>query len=284
MLRWGFLAVMAALLSLSASARDLFTLQEYRDFVLERAQELYPDKTFRPLGEDTIEYNLEDQDEDIETATIYVNYGYSMYLQSPDTPYDFTDKLLSALISPDEETFEDFRERLIVQLRPEQYFQGMPEGMPAMISRPFLADLHIVLMLDSPDKLQTMTADHLEDFNISEDEAFRLGVENLPKRMGDLYMEEFEGVQMMNSSNGLATALPLYTDACDAESKNWAFWISDRETLLRVEDVDSDPDALIVLAMIQWDMLQNGFGFSDYIFTCLEGEWSSAQPVFDDAE
>lgn len=284
MLRLFLLGAMAAILSLPASARDLFTLQEYRDFVLERARELYPDQKFSPAGEGEIEYYLPGQDEDVEPSRIFVNYGYSMYLQSPDTPLDFADKLLSTMLTLDEDTYEDFRERLIVQLRPEQYFQDAPEGMPPIISRPFLADLRIVLMLDSPDKLQTMTVELLEEFEISEDDAFRLGVENLPNRMGELYVEAFEGVQMVNSSNGLATALPLYADACNAETKHWAFWISDRETLLQVPDVESDPEALFVLSLIQSDMLQNGFGFSDYIFTCFEGEWSWIQPQFSDGE
>lgn len=283
MFRWLGLVLLSGLLTLGAVAEELLSISEFRDLVMVECQEQHPELKFYSEGPDAIRY-VEEGREDQNGGTIFVAYTYSRYEMAPEEIHDVINSLVVGILPDEEETYADFRTRLVIQLRPQEYLDVLPEEMSDVVSKPFEADLVILLMLDSEDRLQVITPQILKDFELTEEEAFELAERNLRTRMGELRSHDIEGVEMIQSTNGLATGLPLYSDACTSETADFAIWVYDRETILRVEHIEDNVEALINLTAMAYGARQDGYGFTDYVITCFSGEWSWIRPDFSGVE
>lgn len=260
------------------------TISEFRDVVVSALIDAYPDWYIAGVAPDTIEYHQDPESFDGENAGIHhVNYGYFQYLQDPSSLDEYVAQVvriaqIAALESPG---FDDFHDRLVILLRPDDYLIPSAGDDTTILSTSHRGDLIAAFFLDSEDTLTGFPASQLEETGLTIEEATDLAKLNLSNRMGEIIVEQFEGLEVVTTESGLAAGLPLLEKYCTIDAPNNAWWLADRNTLLRTEfegdlyELDIRLETMMATAAVA---VINDAAYSDYLFVCLDGHEQLLKP------
>nr|WP_070960992.1 hypothetical protein [Hyphomonas sp. Mor2] len=271
-----FIVVLVLALSKANAAPEAVSHEAFTSAYLAEVSARHPDYRFQITGPGEISYSGPDDDD--EEGAIYTDYAYQKYKEDPARLDEIIDHWISSMPIGGELNTEDARNRLVVVLRPSSYFQSMPEeALEQFVSRPFIGDLHAALMLDSPTALTGATRDLLEENNLSEDEAFILAEPNTRRLMGEIYREDLAGIEALQSSNGLITALPWLPESCRPGVADSAIMLIDRELVLKV-DMDVADEAFSLFMNLSADMISKNESLAAGVLICSDGEWQFVVP------
>ena len=262
-------------------AEELMTIRDFRDDMLLQLQQTYPDFTFEPLNETSITFKTDG--EKAAEGQIFVENSYQLYTVEPDNIDVIMDRVIGRLedVQPEgpSEKLDDeaFLAGLVLVLRPDTYMDAAPDYSDALVTWPFVADLAQTLAFDSPETLRFVTVAELEEKGISIDqELYERAAANIRVRMGDVYEDSYGSLSLISTENGLGTSYPLLPGVCSAESEDQAFWVIDRETIIRSRLDEGRPgQAEAELRTNAFNIRQSGFGMTNSIATCIDGKWDS---------
>lgn len=267
--------------ALHAFAEDEMTISEFRDAIVSAMTEEYPDWQIAPVGTDTIEYfQSKTPSSEEPPGTYFVNYGYAQYILDPESLEDYIKQVVLAvgLESPD---LDQYQTRLVILLRPDTYLAPPMEGTPNIVTIPFDGDLIGAFFLDSPETLTGFQVPHLEKLGLSVDQITTIAKANLKERLGDVYVEDYEGLEILSTETGLAAGIPILEETCTAEVSNNAWWLADRNTLVRTEFEGGpemlDPRLELLMAIVGQAVAENA-AYSEVIFLCLDGNQQLMTP------
>lgn len=275
-----FVSFMVALIvatSPSAAENDLLSRAEFTQRFLAEFQARHPGVDFDQVEDGAISFG-ESADSD-GRGMMFTDYAFDLYLADPTALSDIIDRWVAAVPLDGEIDESDAANRLVVVIRPPDYLNVIPESQRAdLVSRPFLGDMIALMMLDSPQALSTASLDLLEENDLTVDEAFILAESNTRRLIGEIYSENYDGIDVLESSNGLVTALPWLPETCRAGVANFAMMIVDREFLMQV-DMTKDPAAFEIFMHTATEMILNQESLATGVFMCVDGEWNFAVPM-----
>ena len=250
--------------------------EEFTSAYMSEAAARYPSYSFNHTGPGEISFAPVADDEQV--GTIFTDYAYQKYKEDPERLDEIIDHWISSIPIGQEINTEDARNRLVVVLRPSNYLEGLPgEYREEIVHRPFVGDLIAMLMLDSPTALSSATRDLLEENDLSEDEAFIVAEPNTRRLIGDIYRDDLEGIELLESSNGLITALPWLPESCRLGQPSSAMMIVDREFVLRIDE-DAGEEATDLFMNISADMISKRESLATGVLMCTDGDWEFVDP------
>ena len=262
------------LTSVSAVSQTFMTNDAFRDAMLQKFETM--------LGENACLFKLQNGgiragfSADSCDFQVYTKTAYFRYLGAPDQ----LDAILSEEVArvqavmQQKATDDNFRERLVVQLRPKSFFSGLKN--PVVATR-FAGDMYAVLMLDSPQTLEAVSVKQLTEQNLTEADAFQLGAANTRARMGQVVQDEFGDVSRLYSENGLISGQVWLPETCSGASVSTAYFLYDYNGVLRV--TGDDIIGLSKLISYARNMVGNGTALSHTIVRCDSGVWKQLWPV-----
>lgn len=207
---------------------------------------------------------------------LYTETAYVRYLADPSALSSVlkteTTRLVSIMQQGENEA--DFRERLVVQLRPKSFLSNNDEPM---VAHRFAGDMYAVLMLDSPQTLTAVTVPQLEEQSLGEDEAFALGAENTRLRMGRIVMDDYGQVTRLYSENGLISGQVWLPETCEASDKPAAYFLYDYNGVLQADG--NNLVSLSKLISYARNMVGNGTALSGTVVRCSSGQWTQLWPA-----
>ena len=284
-MRFVVLMGLAISLLMPASADELMSMSAFRDEMLKRISTAFPEVSFETIGPDTIKYDGP-LDDDME-GQIFVDNSYQLYRGDPDDIDNIIGRIVDNFetFNTEEEVEEiedaEFLEALILIVRPENYSSDIPDMEINFVSQPFVGDLAQLLAFDTPEALRFVTVEELEERGMSPDQVFPIAADNIGAHMGEVVEEPLGNLTILYTENGLGTSLPLLPGACASETPDHAFWIVDRESMLRADlENDTSGEILLELAYTAVNAMQNGYGMSTAIMTCIDGEWGAVTPSY----
>lgn len=258
-----------------ATAQPKLSISEFRDVVVSEIRETYPDWRVSPKGVDAIEYFKTKQTSAGEKPyTFFVNRVHEEYKRNPQAIETQLVQMVSALDvqMPD---YEEFADRIVLLLRPEEIASTEFADSTNILSAPFQGDLIAAFFLDYPEALAWFPASKLQEMDLSLDEITSIAKANTAKRIGDVSVGHYEGVEIVTSDSGLVAGIPLIDDTCAAGTPNNAWWLADRNTLIRTEFIgglkELDPRLELMMFTVA-DAVAADSAYSKYLFLCLDGK------------
>ena len=204
---------------------------------------------------------------------VHLATAYEQYLTAPDR----IDPLLTGISRTVATTFSaepgitsDFRDALIVQLRPTRYFASASDE--DIVSHPFAGDLSAVLMLDGETTLKTVSREMLAEAKLNDADAFRLAKDNLRRRMGPVYSEELQRVTLLESGTALITGALALPETCSAGAPEAVYFVFDPNGLMKADL--TNPVGVSNLLGIAGQMMSDGTTLSQTVIQCSNGEWT----------
>jgi|GEM_PF-4019132 len=263
--------------SSAVADEDVMSIQQFTQVFHETLESRFPEAEFERAGPSEIEF-ASGPDSD-EPGKIYTDYAYSVYESDPQSLDAVIDRWISALPLNGDIDTSDAANRLVIVLRPIDYLQSIPEShREQMVHRPFQGDLLAMMMLDSPTTLASASLDMLEEEGIDVDDAFILAEANTRRLMGDVYGENYDGIEVLESSNGLITGLPWLPETCRAGGPDIAMMVMDRDFVMKVDfDPNSEPFNRFMDAAA--GMIMDGETFSTGVLLCTDGNWRFMAPT-----
>lgn len=176
--------------------------------------------------------------------------------------------------------FADVADRICLMFKPIELIADVRErGLPMLVYREFLADLIIVYTIDEQRRVSFVNEDHLEAWDISEQELHARALANLRERTANVrYTTVGEGEQRLlifSSGDGYDASRLLLTDVLDEMARqlpgNLVVGIPNRDFLVAFSD--ANPDILqAVAAQVQTDSIGQANGLTDQLFTLEKGQ------------
>ncbi len=96
------------------------------------------------------------------------------------------EKVLTIELKPDLSNFELIREMLAVRVYPRNYFELLEDGPNKLIYKEDFEDMISVLVLDLPDKFQSLTRDMIESWEATTEELFAIAQNNVNEQEIDV--------------------------------------------------------------------------------------------------
>lgn len=271
-----FIVAIALTITKVSAESDPIPREAFTAAYMAEAEARYPEFQFAQTGPGDIEYWADGEDDQV--GTIFTDYAYQKYKVEPARLNEIIDHWVSSMPIGQEIDTKDARNRLVVVLRSTSYLEALPsEVRDQFVHRPFVGELHAMLMLDSPTALSGATTGLLEENNLSEEEAFILAEPNTRRLIGEIYRETTEGIELLESSNGLITALPWLPESCREGVPPTAMMLVDRELVMKV-DMTGNPEAFDLFMYISTDMITKEESLASGVLMCMEGEWNFAFP------
>ena len=272
-----YLLALIVALPQTFAENDLLSREEFTQRFLLEAQDRHPDIDFDQVDEGSISYG---QDEDADDrGMMFTDYAYDLYLEDPDQLIDVIDQWISALPLGEEIDLSDVANRVVVVIRPPSYLTSVHEDLrKETIHRPFVGDMVAIMMLDSPEALSTVSFKLLEENNLTVDEAFILAESNSRRLIGEVYSEDYNGIEVLGSSNGLITSLPWLPETCREGVPPFAMMIIDREYVMRV-DTTGESEAFRIFMQAATEMILANESLGTGVFFCSDGAWVFATPT-----
>lgn len=219
--------------------------------------------------------------EDCQTHTFFTDNMYEAYLADPLAKDAVIARLVSVSVASltDQDKIglmpDDFRERIVVLLRPAGYGESIP-GVPAIpvVKKPFAGDMVVLLALDSPDSLAAVTKEMLGDIDTQESELYALAFENTRERVDELQIQTDKDIEFVSAVSGLATGHLSLPESCDADTAPYYAVVLDRDTYARTPA--SATKGVAALASYLVKARKQNAGFSQTLLSCDSGIWSAA--------
>ena len=270
-----FYLLIALSITLSAKAQDLLSARAFTEEVLAAYLEEDPDFSGQVSETDPLQItygNIESP------GVINTHNRYKKYLEDPESKADIIRQLVRGLVAFEDEgsSFESM-DRLIFLLRPSEYGEYLEKVDAAAVPHKFLEGLVWVYFFDSEAALMGASPDVLEEFGLDGQGLRELAIKNLRARMGSIVEDDIDSLVVLYSENGLIAGLPLLPETCDGQHDDAAYYLSDRNQLLRADRNDF-PDSLLFLNAVFMGMSEEGVHFTDEMFSCAGGEWRSGVP------
>jgi hypothetical protein len=275
------LAIIFTVFGFHASAQEEMTISQFRDAIISAIAEEYPEWQVSAVGIDSIEYFQSEETFPEETpGTYFVNYGYGQYIQDPENLQSYIEQVVRTigLEAPD---LNEYETRLVILLRPDAYLHLPVEGTPDILTIPFDGDLIGAFFLDSQEALAGFQVPHLERIGLSVEQVTTIAKANLKERMGEVYIEHYEGLEVLSTDTGLAAGIPILEETCANGVPNNGWWLADRNTLVRTEfeggPEQLDPRLELLMAIVGQAVAENA-AYSGTIFLCLDGNQQLMTP------
>jgi len=265
-----------------AHADDEAEFNAFTKDVLIAARAQYPDLKIEQTDTDEITYQEKTNKSADGVGRIYTWTLYNQYLKDPATKGDLINRFLTAMPLDGDIDTSDATNRIVFVLRPYSYFQGLSsdlvEDIDTLIYRDFTEGMIAMLMLDSPEALSSASRGMLEDNDLSVDEAFVLAEANTRRLMGEIYIEDIEGIDVMSSENALISGLPLLPESCTKETPTYAAFLLERNTLFKAS-LEGEGEAVSTLMNFAANVIPTGESLAEGVLLCCEGEWAYAVPT-----
>lgn len=254
------------------------SVSEYRDLFVERVAADLPDVKTRVVDAKTVELTWPDgQKIEVDVARSY---------EAASSEPDRQDHLLGRLVKGAEEekagALAPRADRLVAVVRSKTLLADLGDSAKALVVRPIVGDLIQALAIDADHTLRYADSEDLAALKLSEQEAWALAIQNLPKRIGPVSTEEIEdtGVSGVSAESGLALSLILAANACSAappEGQNGQIiLVMDREFFAVANT--RVPQTLSAFWRLNAIVEKAGDGYSHTPITCSSGRWVVAKP------
>ena len=207
--------------------------------------------------------------------------AYEYYEKDPGR----SDELIDGLITTLQEGAEGApiaRDNLVVIVRPVGAKVEIGGDAAIPLSKPFVGDLIQILAVDSETSIRYAGRDDLAKLKLDEADAWKLGLSNLPLRMGVLEARQLEGVEgllAVGSESGLGPSALLGPPPCGPGSDRPEGQLA----LVMARDFFAVPanDQARSLAVF-WAMARHEAtspeAFSRTAITCQGGRWVPITP------
>lgn len=267
------LLTLAAAISFTATAfAEGPRVEDFRDQIAASLRAARPDWCIKAVDATMLNYGPK---ADECSNSLDVGNAWSDVLAGADRSVTVARFVGLALAPPTTATVSADRARLVVVLRPQAYLDSVsPELRAALITRPFAGDLHAVLMLDSPETLQTVSRGALANIGVDETGAFAAAAENLRVRMGPLVREKVERIETVDAGSGLATGGLWLPEACKPDSPERLVLVYRRNAYIVADGADRDAREDFAAAV---QTLTREGAFSATPLTCTGGAWRVAR-------
>lgn len=217
-----------------------------------------------------------------EVTADLTNY-YRAYLQNPSqldaVAQTLVRVLLGELPASTDHEFAALSDRVCLMLKPIELLATVRErNLPMLVYREFLADLIIVYVIDEERSVSFINEEHLEHWDITEQDLHAKALDNLRLRTIDVaYTSVGEGDQRLfifNSGDGYDASRLLLTDMLTEWANtlpgNIVIGIPNRDFLIAFSN--SNADVLQAIAhQVQVDSVQQAYGLTDQLFTLVKG-------------
>lgn len=187
--------------------------------------------------------------------------------------------LLRELPTETESDYASLADRICLMLKPVDLLAEVRErSLPMLVYREFLADLIIVYTIDEDHSVAFINEDHLERWEITEQELHERAQANLRERTNAIRYttvgERDQRLYIFNSGDGFDASRLLLTDMLTQWARTLpgrlVVGIPNRDFLIAFSD--ANPDILqAVAAQIQTDVLQQAGSLTDQLFTLDKG-------------
>ena len=251
--------------------------EAFRDAFAQRAEAAMPGVKIEALDGATLRITWPDGTrENLSMAT-----AYEYYEKDPGR----SDELIEGLITTLQEGAEGApiaRDNLVVIVRPVGAKVEIGGDAAIPLSKPFVGDLIQILAVDSETSIRYAGRDDLAKLKLDEAEAWKLGLSNLPLRMGVLEARQLEGVEgllAVGSESGLGPSALLGPPPCGPGSDRPEGQLA----LVMARDFFAVPanDQARSLAVF-WAMVRHEAtspeAFSRTAITCQGGRWVPITP------
>ena len=247
-------------------------------------------QTDEAITYDAATYSVSIGDGGSDRRMLHLGNFYTMFVRAERRERDaFIVDMLARHSGNDEplpETFDEARALLLPAMRSRCYqafsrLSGLANGMtlPDMAQRPYNSELALGLVIDAEDKMFALTTETLDKWGVSYDEALEVATANL--RATDW---EFQSVAagLFASANGDcydATRMLLLDGIAQLPVRGRpVIMVPNRNALLVAGDMD--PDALIAMAQLCAEQIEEPQSISATPLVLSEGAW---QPLALDA-
>lgn len=218
----------------SALAQDLLTPSEFRDAGAARIRELAPEA--RVINRDELGVTVFRPDRaDADGMQLNFDNAYTLYRGDPSQLEFLLDRWSRLAVDPPMERGLD---RIVSILRPQSHVDGYSQVVAngptpgRLVTRPFVGDLHEMMVFDSAEAVAYVTEEQLRELDISLEEAWTLALINIPTRMGQLdemRIEELPGLVGVSGGNGLAPSNLVGPGFCAGPQARNLVLVTDRE-------------------------------------------------------
>ncbi|GAB4112677.1 MAG: DUF1444 family protein [Roseiflexaceae bacterium] len=232
-------------------------------------------------GRDGMQLRLLVRDQEISSD---LSLYYAAYQQRPDlldaVMQTLVRVLLGELPSETDHDYAALADRIYPMLKPIQLLVEVRERkLPMLVYREFLADLIIVYAIEEGNSFAFLNEDHLERWEIGQQQLHDRAITNLRQRSKDIrYTTVGEGEQRLfifNSGDGFDATRLLLTETLDQWARmlpgNLVIGIPNRDFLIAFSDTNADTLRAIAL-QIQVDSAQQAHGLTDQLFTLAKGQ------------
>lgn len=260
------------------SAERLMTVSQFRDLFGERLQASYPDSRITAWNESTLKIVGPDGGEEYHS----VGNAYEIYAREPVRRDELLDRLLQSRLESQQPKAVT-TDRLVIVIRPPDALTKIPGGGEPRnaVSRPFAGDLVQILAIDGEHSLAYANSKDIAELGVSEDEAWRRGVANVPVRVGELnegVLPDAPDLLAVTASSSLAPSILVSPQACAQGSlrvaEGQAVLLVDRNMFLTTDVADPATERAF------WNYVA-GIRPDDVVFSrtplvCRGGRWTVA--------
>ncbi|MCU0492199.1 MAG: DUF1444 family protein [Chloroflexaceae bacterium] len=179
------------------------------------------------------------------------------------------------------QTFAELQARVYPMLKPAALLVTVRERqLPMLAYRPFLAELIVTYVIDEPSSVAFINEEHLERWEMNEQELHDHALENLRRRTSETakYTTLGEGAQRLfifSTQDGYdATRLLLPEMLMEWRSAlpgNMVIGIPNRDFLIAFSDADRTVLANVA-RQVQTDAVERSYGLTERLFTLVAGE------------
>lgn len=273
-MRFLFVAIAMLFTSSLALAQDVMTPQQFRDLYRERVIAATPGITVTPLEGMAMRMTPPAGAASAE-MTVNLDRAYGEYAQAPDQLETILTRWVRLATTAPEGARQP--DRIVRVVRTMDHVTGYTQSMSQqsqeeirLVWRHLAGDLVEMIAFDSADAIQFATEASLTDLGLTTDQAWTLGLRNLPERLGTLAQEQLApGVILIGGGNGLAPSVLITALWCGApQNADALYLVVDRDSFLRAER----PVGVEAITRVRDGMIRDGSAFSGTLLACEGGQ------------
>lgn len=271
--------ILTAFCAIPANAGEL-SREEFTAEAAAAFSAAYPEKDFKIVG--PLEIRATDDGDD-EGQRVYLDNLFKGQSDDADERAQQIATFVSAFSTPAVETLtpEDL-ERVLPVVRDVHFVRAYPRASKAtLLEEHYVNDLHVLYVLDFPDRVQFLVESDLEELGVSKPEIRTRAVSNFVAYAADLSVGEVESLYVLELDGTYESSVLLLDE----------FWSRVEEQLgaapiaviptrdLLIYAASNNPEAIALMAGFAEQVVNDaGYAISPKLLKRTEGEWQAYRP------
>jgi uncharacterized protein YtpQ (UPF0354 family) len=123
---------------------------------------------------------------DKESISIFLHNLWNECERSPEERAEIVDRYVRILAPLGQNRMEASPKNVVALVRDDEFRNFVPEEERDFVTNHFFGDLWVILAVDLPESIQTLSAKHAASLGLEKRELIRLGIENVERMLGQM--------------------------------------------------------------------------------------------------